>query len=182
MFLYGLYTFLSSAIDEVHQNYLNQQANKNSGFLYSNHSVLTKTNSVEVQLQHVHSLNAFPTLCVQQFVSCHPFIDCVTISWWYILHIQFRRLAGCDDSNMISSLEFLNKTCSSRVFCLIVCERYEILCLTFQMQHAVTGWMGGFFFSGGGCLNDLILRLKSDFPGITPGRGKGVYENVTEVI
>lgn len=101
---YGLYTFLSSAIDEVRQNDLNQQANKNSGVLYSNHSVRTKTNSVEVQLQHVHSLNAFPTLCVQQFVSCHPFIDCVTISWWYILHIQFRRLAGCDDSNMISSL------------------------------------------------------------------------------
>ena len=70
---YGLFTFLSSAIDEIHQNDLKQQDNKNSGLLYSNHSVLTKTNSVEVQLHRVQSLNAFPTLCVQHFVSCHSF-------------------------------------------------------------------------------------------------------------
>ena len=35
------------------------------------------------------------------------------------------------------------------------------------MQHAVSrpviGWMGGFFCSGGGWLNDLILRLNSYF-------------------
>ena len=49
-------------------------------------------------------------------------------------------------------------------------------------SFATSHWVDGRFFSAGGWSNDLILRLKSAFPWIAPGRGKGVYENVTKVI